>query len=341
LRLLLAAALGLSLGAAAAPKAAPPAGGIALLEIASGPPRISFTGKKLLVTWFGKNSKAREVRVYFKPPDMWRNETLSPSGKIERVSVSKDDKQWEWRSDKPEVLERDVADPDGFDAEYMRRLLMQNHRVEALGVHDILRRHAAEVSIVPRQKAGSKLEMWVEPETGIVLRRRQSDFSGTWVHESKFETLEPAKDLPNSMFEPPSESGRQLVRAPARKTLDSKADLEKAGYGAPWLEALPFGYTLETAAIVPIKGGDVIHFRYTNGLSLVSLFVSKRRISPSALGGASSAGAPEFDFTGSSSVGNVVGWQDHRLHYVLVGELGTKSLQKFRWAISGQKKSPK
>lgn len=334
--LILAAALGLGLGAAGAPKPPPAAGGLALLDVAAQPPRVAFSGKKLVVTWFGKQSRASEVRVYFKPPDLWRHEVLSPSGKVLRVSIEKGQKEWVWREDKTEIVEHDVPDNEGLDADALRRLLVQNHLVEARGVQDILRRRAAGLEILPKLKAGSKLELWVEPETGIVLRRRQSDLYGTWVHESRFVSLEESDDLPDSMFDPASETSRRIVRPPARREISSKAELEQAGFGGtPWLAALPFGFTLQSVAMVPVKGGVVAHFRYTNGLSLVSLFVSKTKISPSSIGAPAASPGSDSDYSGASWVGNVVGWREGKLHYVLIGEMNPKSLHKLRWAVRG------
>src|SRR6476646_8254795 len=62
-----------------------------LLDAVVNPPDVSYEGKLLLAHWYGKQSRAEELKIYRAAPGRVRREFLSPDGTAQLVVISNGD----------------------------------------------------------------------------------------------------------------------------------------------------------------------------------------------------------------------------------------------------------
>jgi len=249
---------------------------------AAQPPKVPFKGRKIVVTWYGKRSHASEVRVYFAPPASWRHEVLGPKGRVQRVSVRDGKKEWIWNRESDSTLERELRSPKAgrLGPKQLETLRAANYESQLAEGRSLLARQAVGVRLVSRNKLGPKRTLWVDPKTGIVLKRRHVSHSGGWIRESHYTSLQTGTAPDKGLYSPAP--GKLIVRAAERPALKGPEELKRHGFGeAPWLDRLPFGYHLDSVNRLPKSRGDVLHFRYADGASILSLFISRQRIDAS------------------------------------------------------------
>lgn len=305
----------------AAPAAAGP------LEAALAPPKTAFHGRKVVLTWFGDKSRARDVRVSHLPPDRWRHDTLGPDGSVVRTALRDGEREWVFDPAAHTVYARDLraAARDGLSAGELRTLLKENFDVKELGAETYLGIRAVGVELAPHGPSKARRALWVDPETGVVLRRRLTNHKGAFVRESHFLDIAyeaPPKDL--FAFDLPK--GWELRR---------RDDVPETRAGeVPPPRAIPLGYRLDAARVIHVSGTPVRHYRYTNGLGILSLFVSPHPIATDA--GASPGGdeeEEEIEFL-SAWAGNVLTWTEGGNHLLLVGDHGAAEMQRVRQALA-------
>ncbi|MFC1522343.1 hypothetical protein ACFL6Y_08025 [Elusimicrobiota bacterium] len=308
-----------------------------LVEMLLNPPKVSFVGKKLTVTWHAKKSNAKEMKVYFKPPGKWRHEVLAPSGKTSKVLIQNKNREWHLSDSLDVVIERDV---DQYKKGMLSRdalidMILANFKVTSAGTKMFLGKNLDIIKFHPKKaKSGPQRILWIDAETGIVYKKRHSNHAGSLVRESHFTFLEMNQDIPDEKFAPSQKDTRPIAREISRELLGGKSDIKAMEFGRSlWLQTLPHGYHLRSAAVVPIMDTEVLHYRYTNGLSTLSLFVSSQEISAQEGSISVNEDFEDIDFSASSWAGNVLKWSEGEDHFVLVGDLSKKALKGIRKII--------
>ncbi|MFH1724322.1 MAG: hypothetical protein ABII00_06840 [Elusimicrobiota bacterium] len=311
-----------------------------ILELAVAPPTKAFTGKSLVTTWHGKSSRAVEQKVYFSPPGKWRHEVLNASGKVVKTTIQRGTKEWVVQDGYGITLERDVKrirEGDLGRAE-LKNLIAENFDIEIVGERDLLGFRAKGVSLTPKSKVGPRRVLWVDPKTGIVLHRRQTNHRGRLVRESRMVVLEAADRLPENLFTPPPEDERPIVREKMRPEIESAAALKAKGFPkTAWQPQIPYGYRMDSVRILPVGEARIAHFRYTDGLSPLSLFLSPYAIDASDMPASLSGLDNGQGFAATSWAGTVLGWRQKRLHYLLVGDLSRGNLRKIKRLLRSAK----
>jgi len=210
---------------------------------------------------------------------------------------------------------------------------VENFKIRLVGQQSLLGRVVRGVSLTPKAKAGPRLVLWVDPETGIVLHRRQSNHRGSLLRESRLVALEVGAAQDKSLFSMETTADGMLVQEQARPELESPGQLAAKGFPARlWQERLPFGFHLDSARMVQVGEAEILHFRYTNGLTLLSLFLSPYAIESSDIPSDEEADEIE-DFAAVSWAGSIHSWEEAERHYVLVGDLSQASLRQVRSAL--------
>ena len=111
---------------------------------------------------------------------------------------------------------------------------------------------------------------------------------------------------------------------------------------------LPSGYLFESLNVLPYKGATILHYRYTDGIDVLSLFQSPRRARVRFQGELTQAGKAVQDLAvggGSArltltSEGKFLEWLGED-HFVLVGRLGADAMRRVAESlIPGSKEAP-
>lgn len=328
------AALCLTLALPATAAAPSPASVDILFSLAVRPPNVHYKGRKLVVTRHGNQSLAREVKVYYSPPNRWRHEVLGPSGTVLKTTIQSGRNEWIRAAGSDKVILRDVRRirRGEFDGESLHGLLRANYELKNAGKKEFLGIQANGIILEPRAGAGSKRALWVDPATGIVVLRRESSHDGKRMQESRLTRLEIAENLPSELFRPEFPDDPEVVEEDERPRIESAAHLAGLGLARSlWRESLPFGYRLDSVNAVAVGPETVVHMRYTNGLSLLSLFVSPRAIDAEDL--RVEEGLDPASESGVAAVtwaGGVLIWKDGGRHFLLVGDLSRGKLAHLR-----------
>jgi len=163
---LLAAALaGAAVGARAAEVPSPEA----LLDAVLAAPAIPYQGRVMVTQWFGKQTRAEEIRVYVLPPDHVRREFLSPDGAVTRISVSDGDIENVRLVRSGKTVRGDAA--RSYDKvlppEKERELLTANYKLSAGAGEKVAGRPTWKLTLEPKIPGKSWQTFWVDHETTV------------------------------------------------------------------------------------------------------------------------------------------------------------------------------
>lgn len=311
-----------------------------LLPLVLEPPKRAFKGKKLVTTWYGKRSRATEIRVFFKPPGKWRHEILDAAGKVVKTTIQDGTKEWIVQPGYGVIIERDVKNirRGSLGRRDLKSLLSDNYVLESLGRREMLGHQATGISLTPKAKVGPRRLLWVDPKSGIVFHRRQSNHRGKLVRESRMVLIELVDDLPDGLFSPPSTSELSIVSEEGRPALKAPQEVAAREFPAKaWQSDLPYGYQLDSVRSISIGEAEILHFRYSNGLSTLSMFVSPHPIDDSDVPSSPLGETEDYDFSAASWAGMVLSWDSKDHYYLLVGDLSRRNLRKIRTFIQTAK----
>ena len=310
-------------GVSAASAAATP-DPISLLDSTLAPPAVPYQGHVTVTQWFGKQTRAEEMRVYVKPPDKIRREFLAPDGSVTRVSVSDGDEESVFlvragktiRGDAVRSYEK-VLPPD-----LERDTLISNYELSASTADKVAGRTTWRLTMKPRMDGKPWQVLWVDQETKVVLRSRRYIPKRSSASRAQFDSFDARKPQEDALFEV-AEATAGVIEArglaPEFLTLDQLN--QKTGDQSRLPAALPGGFVFESADVLPVRGRQVLHARYTDGLIVISLFQTDRKVKIPKGGIISSGGVHLPGPLRASSAGKLIQWGGGRRYYTLMGDV--------------------
>ena len=170
----------------------------------------------------------------------------------------------------------------------LREGLERHYEFVLAGEDRMTGRMAQVIAVQPRDAYRYGYRLWLDRETGMLLKSDLLDESGTAVEQMMFTSLELRQDIPAERLQP-STSGRgyEWLRVPARD----------AGTSTPaqsWsVGSLPPGFrmAMRTEHGMATSRMPVEHLVYTDGLASVSVYVERSEDSSEMLDGPSRMGA--------------------------------------------------
>ncbi|MBI3564236.1 MAG: hypothetical protein HY079_03460 [Elusimicrobia bacterium] len=318
---LLAAALLAAAGAASAADAPAPD---ALLDSVLAAPAIPYQGRVMVTQWFGKQTRAEEMRVFVLPPDMIRREFLAPDGVVTRVSVSDGDVEEVRFVRAGKTVRGDAVRSyeKVLPAEAEKALLLENYELSSSTGEMIAGRPTWRLTLKPKAEGKPWQTLWLDRETKVALRTKRFLPRRPFASQAQFTAFEPRKAPAQSLFDfDSSTSGVIDARglAPDFMTLDQ---LNKATGDAAQLPAtLPGGFAFESADVFPVRNSQVRHARYTDGLTVVSIFLTDR---PVRLPKGGTLRTGDVHLPGplrASTAGKITRWGSGKRNFMLMGDL--------------------
>jgi outer membrane lipoprotein-sorting protein len=319
-RLLAAAALAAAASASAA-QAPEPA---ALLDAVLAPPAISYQGRVMVTQWYGKQTRAEEMRVFFLPPDNVRREFLSPDGSVTRVSVSDGDVESVRliRAGKTVVGDAVRSYEKVLPPELEREALMSNYELLSSTGEKVAGRATWRLAMKPKLEGKPWQTLWLDQDTKVVLRSKRFLPKRPFASKAEFASFEPRAKLDPALFVVEGATA-DAISAPGLTpdflTLDQ---LNAATGEAANLPAkLPGGFIFESADAFPIGKSKVRHARYTDGLTVISIFLTDRKVRLPK-GGVISPGATHLPgLLHASRAGKLIQWGAGARHFTLMGDV--------------------
>ncbi|MDE2492019.1 MAG: hypothetical protein KGM24_14320 [Elusimicrobia bacterium] len=303
----------------------------ALLDAALTAPTIPYEGRVMVTQWYGRRTRAEELRVYSLPPKRERSEFLSPDGNVVRVLVSNGDEEAVTlvRARKTVLGHAAGGYEKVLPADQERAALLANYELLASTGDNVAGRPTWRLTLKPRVAGKSWQTLWLDRETRVVLRNKRYLPRRHFASQAEFIAFEPGKAADDALFDiDPSTSGLIKARGLAPKFL-TRAQLKAAGGGATHLpDRLPGGFVFESADVFPVMHSPVRQARYTDGLTALSLFQTDRpvRLPRNARAAPGTTRLPgPLDVSLS---GNVLQWSVGARHYTLMGDVSRELMAR-------------
>jgi hypothetical protein len=225
-------------------------------------------------------TETTRVRIWYREPDRWRADDITLGG--ERGFYRQPDGIWRWSTGSREAwfVAREGEEPlrlprtmDLSPTELGRRLLKEsaNEKVEMIGARRVAGRVGAGIRITALGETStiSTVEMWADPDTGVVLRVEIRTDSSLPIFETGYMELELKTPADDVLTFDPDETEDVFVEL--RDVLDPVEQLVEAAF-IPLPDELA-GLPLRNEVSPSVKS-------YGSGLNVVSLVAAPR----SALG---------------------------------------------------------
>ena len=301
-----------------------------ILRAASGGPPKPYQGRMISLITSGKQSHSSDVAVYARPPNSYKRDFFSPSEELEKVVVSDGETEWiyfpmkkmAWKGDSKKTQPRILSDEDVWI------LLSKNYNIQLRGSDQIAGRDTWVVQILPRDEGKPKRAVWIDKDEPVILQSKEYHPDGSLATQSHFVKIEFLDDLPEELFrfDPKNMTVKEHGLDPDFLSME---ELQKSGAGILRLpQKLPEGFIFESGNFFTFHGKEVTHLRYTDGLTVMSLFESSVPISSDD----KTFNWKPFDLDrgtiGLSKAGKVIRWKSKGRYFALVGNLSAPALER-------------
>jgi len=285
----------------------------------------------MVTEWSGKQTRAEEVEVFYSPTNRYRWEFLAPDGAVSRIAVSDGASEQVLLVQPGKTLRGEAvrASTKLMFPEREKELLLKNYLLSVSGPDTVAGRNAWILLLKPILAGKPHQQLWFDAETQVILAIKRYLPTRQFATLSRFTRFETTKSLPDELF-------KLKTAAAAAATGDMGPDflsideLEKAtGREIALPESLPGGFAFESADFFEVGKDTVRHLRYTDGLAVLSIFLTDRPVRLPAAG-ASGLGS-RLSPPGSlrlSSTGKVFAWKRGQQHYTLMSDVSRDLLER-------------
>ncbi len=231
-----------------------------LERLEEAPKKISYAGKRMVVTWLQDTTISSEERV------------VHQAGGVHRVQPDSPPKGGARR--RPMFGYPDQPRID-------RSLLMQNYRVEVSPGDMIAGRPTRLLRITPRRKGRPARNLWLDQERGIVLRLEHYDTEGILRSIFVFSRITYDSARVQQMLDklpPPRSSRPERPGQPPRWNHAEQPEALKDILKRPLvlLDPPPEGFILRGVQWMRVREQIHVQLRYTDGLASLSFFQGEK-----------------------------------------------------------------
>jgi len=263
--------------------------------------KVDYVGKWIVIRWLPFGSIASEERIIHQAPSTHIMELLTPLDRMwperrrdrdDRLKRSEAENQSRKPSGRPFQGERsernrmrrmlppprEMRNPEDIWSEDTQ-LLLRNYTVDVVQSEPIAGQNTYLLTINPKVDSRPRKKVWLDAQHYIILRMEHYDIAGKLKALSVYTTIDYDSASVSQKLKQYSdkEQGRGPDRRrPYRSEETSIVEAEKKfGGQLPQPSYLPVGFQLQSTSMVAFRDNPSIHFRYTDGLTALSLFVSK------------------------------------------------------------------
>jgi outer membrane lipoprotein-sorting protein len=297
---------------------------VTLLDATLAPPSVAYQGHVTVTQWYGKQTRSEEMRVFVSPPDKIRREFLSPDGSVTRVSVSDGDEESVFlvRAGKTIVGDAVRSYEKVLPPDMERDTLLSNYELSSSTADDVAGRPTWRLTMKPKMEGKPWQVLWVDQGTKVVLRSRRYIPKRSSASRAQFDSFDLRKPQDDALFQVAETTSEVIeARGLAPRFLTLAQLGEVSGVKSRLPESLPGGFVFESADVLPVHDRKVLHARYTDGLIVISLFQTDRRVKIPKGGIISSGGASLPGPLRASSAGKLIQWGGGRRYYTLMGDV--------------------
>lgn len=289
-------------------------------------PATPYQGKVMVTQWYGKQTRAEEMRVHFSPPGNIRREFLTPDGSIARISVSNGDQETVSRGEKVVVGDAVRSYEKIMAPDREREVLFSNYDLTVSTADKVAGRPVWLLTLKPKIEGKAWQSMALDQETNVVLRVKRYLPRRSFASSASFTSFEPNKPQDETLFHLGTMTSTAVAApsmTPDFMTLEQLAKEMDRTSRLPG--TLPGGFVFESADAFKAGKSRVAHARYTDGLTVLSVFETDRPVRlPKSGMMATSAGFPGA--LSASRAGKILEIKVGDRHYTLMGDLSRELL---------------
>jgi hypothetical protein len=223
-----------------------------------------------------------------------------------------------------------------------RELLLRNYRLSVSGPDMVAGRKAWVLGMRPMVAGKPHQLIWIDDQTQIILSVKRYLPKRQFATLSRFTHFELKPSLPATIFALPIDSAT-LVSGDMTPDFLSIDELEKAtGRVTDLPRDLPGGFAFESADYFEVGKDMVRHVRYTDGLAVLSVFLTDKpvRLPKSGAMQLSSELSPPGSLR-LSNTGKVFAFQHGSQHYTLMSDVSRELLESIATHVGPPKKPAK
>lgn len=293
----------------------------------------SFSMRKEAAAWIGGKTVATVYWEYHAPPDRWRIEFLAPKTARGRVMIQRKSTIWQWEPSRGAVFVT-KGDLPIDDAERIVPLISRNYRIHTDRPDSIEAGHKCHVlRLTPKFRGKPKWLLWVDRETGMILKRERYGSHGelemaSHCLEFRLTPVSPAK------FDPKSLPKGSVISRRRQRVPSSRSELRRLiGITPPVL--LKGGFRLHSMSTLPDQP-KTAHITYSDGIVTLSMFASRG----SRLNAADLRKGRHMHIGNSDAVASDLGqftsvsWLDDGFVYTLVGEVSQQAITEIARSVA-------
>ncbi|MDE2572368.1 MAG: MucB/RseB C-terminal domain-containing protein [bacterium] len=316
-----------------------PAAARMLSDAVQAPRRLSYVGRISTIAWGADGTRALEMAVDHRAPDLTRTWYIAPSPVYGNYVIERGSTSYAFDmhaetvtiSHYPTADEDDIADASNFG------LLTTNYRAVPGADDEVAGRHAHTLSLVNRYTGARLQRIWIDARTSLMLAKERYYANGSVAFSSRYQQLA-YRSVPDALFQPAVPLGFKTVQGRSFGAPSSNVEhvLREAGFSASGPRYLPEGFALVSGDVTTIKGVRSLHLLYSDGLRSLSLFENAN-----PQGGANFAGLQARDATvqghGAKYVEDepnvLLAWRERNLNLTLVGDLPLRELERIAASV--------
>lgn len=307
------------------------------LAKAASPDVTSYMGELQVQVLAPQPGPARLMAVRFQAPRRYRREVLDVDGNAALLVVSDGETEWIYDKGRGKVWEGEAVDPDarqlGLDDEL--ELIQANYDAVIATGPKVAKRATWVVEL--RSKADHRLRkrLWLDRKTGLTLQSQDFLPDGTMSSEMAFTKVTFSRRQKEAAFHFKMPKGVAVVKRLQPDYL-AVGQAKSASGMDPKLPAwLPSGYVFESLDVLPRGGRKIIHYRFSDGVNVLSLFQCPPRVrldfgSKPGQSVTLSSGSGTLEWTNE---GEVLAWSSGADKFVLIGPVGSSDMKKIADSI--------
>lgn len=315
------------------PAARATAQGVEALDLSPAP--AAYRGRKVVIDFTRAAPQVTSMSILCQPDGRERREMHATHG----IFIIDGESSWQYLPERGVVLKRPARGEGGevLRPEQLQRALA-GYVVRVVPSGRIAGRRSRALEFLPRQ-AGSRPRrmVWVDTETGLILRTEVYGIDSRLSWLSVFEELEYHPALDVSAFRMQVPAGARIVESGDESCLEPAAAGRLAGMQVALPAYLPEGFVRQCIRARRRSDYSEIQVIFGDGLSLLSLFASTsfREPDTGAPAAAAAIGTKSGRWYGRGLVSGL-SWRAPWGYLALLGELSRPELQRIAESVEAR-----
>lgn len=298
---------------------------VVIRAVLSAPALVDYEGTKILTALRGERAETVTILESYKRSGRLRLEFLSPESTSGRLIVDDGASSWHYEPSLHVVIRGPsfVSAQSQADA----AAILRRYDVNVLGTEQVIGRQTVVLNLVPKMRQLTR-RLWVDQETGVVLRTEERTQGGELLFNSFFSRISYSLNLPSSLFRFHLPAGARIFSfyLSGDPITDPQELSRQAKFAVRAPARVGIGYGFRSGSVARYGAFMAVSLLYSDGVNVVSVFQT-----PSARMASPEIGTPIAMRTGRGrwlDLGyfRMLTWQSEGISFAIMGTLDPQAL---------------